>query len=71
MQHYRATGGWNTNEVYLETAKRDTEKQIECAKLNIPLYIIPYWDIDNLDLILTKIIAPDIEEAQEVEENVG
>lgn len=67
-QHYQATGGWNTNETYLETVKRDTEKQIECAKLNIPLYIIPYWDIDNLDAILMQIIAPDIEEAQELNE---
>ena len=61
-QHYQATGGWNTDETYLKTVERDTEKQLECAKLNIPLYIIPYWDMNNLDTVLTKII----EEAQEL-----
>lgn len=45
---------------------RDKAK-VELAKQNhIPLYIIPYWDIDNLDDILAKITAPDMEEAQEV-----
>lgn len=70
-QHYQATGGWNTNENYLTTVQRDTEKQLECAKRNIPLYIIPYWDIDNLDNILTQISKTDIEEAQEIANDEG
>lgn len=67
-QHYQATGGWNTDENYLATVQRDTEKQLECAKLNIPLYIIPYWDIDNLDNILTQISKTNIKEGENFSE---
>ena len=68
-QHYGITGGWNDEENYLDTVRRDNEKREQCALLNIPLYEIPYWDYKNLDTILTKIIAPDIEEAQEVSDD--
>lgn len=74
IQHYQYepnTHGWNTEENYNQTVIRDKAK-IELAKqYNIPLYIIPYWDIDNLDNILTQITKTDIEEAQEIINDEG
>lgn len=70
IQHYQYkefTHGWNTKENFNLTQQRDKEKLALANSHNIPLYIIPYWDIDNLDTILIKIIAPDIEEAQEID----
>lgn len=43
-QHYEATGGWNTQEVFNITQHRDKQKIDQCIKLNIPLYIISYQD---------------------------
>ena len=41
-------------------------------KKKIPLYEIPYWELDNIEKVLEGIIkdtaaAPDMEEAQEIE----
>lgn len=73
-QHYNYTNeGWNTEENYKDTQRRDNEKSQACRQLNIPLYIIPYWEIDNIDYILNNIIKElKMEEAQDempIEEN--
>lgn len=69
-QHYQATGGWNTEEQFKITQNRDNQKRAWCEKLNIPLYIIRYDE--DIEKVLECIIkdaaeAPDMEEAQEVE----
>lgn len=73
-QHYGYSDyGWNNKENYLQTRHRDKEKQDALIKRKIPLYKIPYWELDNLNEMLgfiLKLIAikavPDMEEEQEV-----
>lgn len=56
-QHYEYSGyGWDNKENYQKTIKRDIQKREWCQKLNIPLYEIPYWEINNIDIILVNII---------------
>ena len=57
IQHYQPGYGWNDEEHYTETLKRDNEKRQACTALGIKLYEIPYWDFDNLDEVMTKIIT--------------
>lgn len=59
IQHYeyKTEGtGWNTKENFELTQKRDAAKKELAEKNKIPLYIIPYWDLKNLNKILEKII---------------
>ena len=72
-QHYQVTGGWNDEKQFLLTKCRDEQKKNQCEKLNIPLYIIKYDE--DIIKVLEGIIkeeaeAPDIEEADGVEEGV-
>jgi hypothetical protein len=65
-QHYEYSGnGWDNKENYQATKRRDNERRMECKRLNIPLYEIPYWELDNIDNVLANIIK-DMEEAQEI-----
>ena len=48
--------GWNTEERLKDNQERDKLKAEYCYRHNIPLLIIPYWDQDKLDSILTKTI---------------
>lgn len=80
IQHYKYnehTTGWNNKQNYILTCQRDKHKKQLAQEKNIPLYIIPYWNQNDIDKILNDIIkgvakneatAPDIEEAQELEE---
>lgn len=52
--------------------ERDEIKRQWAKENNIPLYEIPYWELDNIEKVLEGIIkdtaaAPDMEEAQEIE----
>ena len=60
IQHYQYeedTNGWNNKENFVLTQSRDKAKVQLAQEKNIPLYIIPYWDFDNLDGVMTKIIT--------------
>ena len=60
IQHYQYeedTNGWNNKENFVLTQSRDKAKVQLAQEKNIPLYIIPYWDFDNLDEVMTKIIT--------------
>ena len=60
-QHYNYSGyGWDNEDNFKQTVRRDNEKRDLCKKLNIPLYEIPYWDFDNIDNILNSIIKSKI-----------
>ena len=61
-QHYSYSGyGWDDEENFKQTVRRDVERRDACKRLNIPLYEIPYWDFDNIDetlqAIITKVIG--------------
>lgn len=72
IQHYESLGGWNNIQYWTERQKRDEIKRQWAKENNIPLYEIPYWELDNIEKVLEGIIkdtaaAPDMEEAQEIE----
>ena len=50
IQHFEATGGWNTKERLQQTQSRDLEKNNFCKSQNIPLIRIPYTHLDGLEL---------------------
>lgn len=57
-QHYGYSGyGWDNEENYKQTIRRDEERREGCKRLNIPLYEIPYWEFENIDKILEMIIC--------------
>ena len=73
-QHYQATGGWNTEEQFEITKYRDFQKEEWCKKLGIPLYKIRYDEdiVKALEGIAkADAEAPDMEEAQGLEEDNG
>lgn len=49
-QHYRSTGGWNSDESFIERKKHDKIKNEYALSHNIPLVRIPYWERDNITL---------------------
>ena len=58
IQHYKSqNSGWNTEEHFLLTQKRDDEKQELCMNNNIPLEIISYKEQINLKSILENLIS--------------
>lgn len=68
-QHYEETNYGDLN----ERQEKDELKRRWAKDNSIPLYEIPYWELDNIESILEGIIkdtssAPDMEEAQEVTE---
>ena len=53
-QHYKSTGGWNNEEKLLYNKNHDKIKFDYCQQNNIPLIIIPFWDINKLDIEYMK-----------------
>jgi len=48
-QHYRFVSKFHNSRTDFKTAQeRDRRKISYCLAHNIPLYIIPYWELDNL-----------------------
>ena len=48
-QHYQCVKKFYSSRAEFEAAKeRDRRKISYCLAHNIPLYIIPYWELDNL-----------------------
>ena len=63
-QHYEFVGKFYKNQVEWRQAQgRDMRKISYCLAHNIKLYIIPYWEIDNIhslqDLLQPKFLARD------------
>lgn len=54
IHHYKAAGGWSTQENFKQMQERDQRKNEYALSHNIPLVRIPYWERDNitLDMIL-------------------
>jgi hypothetical protein len=55
-QHYVATGGWSNEEQLTYIQKHDELKRQWAKENNIPLYEIPYWEFENIEMILNKIL---------------
>lgn len=53
-QHYRSIKTWGGDEGLRKRKRNDRIKRNYCQINNIPLIEIPYWDEDNIDLILDK-----------------
>ena len=63
-QHYQYVGKFYKNELEWRQAQgRDMRKISYCLAHKIPLYIIPFWEIDNInsvdDLLQPKFLARD------------
>ena len=63
-QHYQYVGKFYQNELEWRQAQgRDMRKISYCLAHHIPLYIIPFWEIDNIkcaqDLFQAKYLARD------------
>lgn len=63
-QHYEYVGKFYKDKVeWRQAIGRDMRKISYCLAHNIPLYIIPYWEIDNIkcasDLFQPKYLARD------------
>lgn len=52
IQHYGRISGWATEERWKQLQKSDKIKNKYAIENNLPLYRIPYWEIDNLTLSL-------------------
>ena len=56
-QHYGFSGyGWDNEKNFKQTIRRDNERRDGCEKLHIPLYEIPYWEFENIEIILNNIV---------------
>lgn len=51
-QHYAATGGWNTKDVFKQTQRRDREKLQWCEDNHYPVLVIKYDE--NIEKILEE-----------------
>ena len=63
-QHYKYVGKFYKDKIeWRQAMGRDMRKISYCLAHNIPLYIIPYWEIDNIkcasDLFQPKYLARD------------
>ena len=50
IQHFKALGGWNTEEAVVKTQERDKVKIFWCKEHQIPLIRIPYTHLPQLNL---------------------
>lgn len=56
-QHYEVAYSWNdSTEQLLERQRKDNLKREWAKENHIPLYEIPYWEFDNINEILEKIL---------------
>jgi len=55
-QHYEAIDYFGGEPKFEMRKKCDKIKKDYCANHNIPLLIIPYWDFDNIHVILSNFI---------------
>lgn len=57
IQHYQPGVGWNNEECHKDTLRRDEERSIACEECGYKLFSIPYWSVDSIDVILSKLCA--------------
>jgi len=54
LQHYEAIEYWGGEENLLYVQNNDRIKREYCKVNNIELIVIPYWDFENIEIILDK-----------------
>jgi Zn ribbon nucleic-acid-binding protein len=60
-QHYKAVNIFGGEEKLNDTKRNDQIKKEYCLNNNIPLIEIPYWDYENIELLLNeKILGKDL-----------
>ena len=55
-QHYVAMANWGGEEGLRRMQKNDRIKEEYCKKNNIKLIRVPYWEFDNIEEILKRIL---------------
>lgn len=56
-QHYEVAYSWNDSKEDLKDRQRKDELKRQWAKNhNIPLYEIPYWELENIEVVLNEIL---------------
>lgn len=69
-QHYEVANSWNDSEDdLLERKMKDKLKREWANKNNIPLYEIPYWELDNIENILNNILSTESQDEEVVAQN--
>ena len=53
-QHYKPIKLFGGEEKFIQQQERDMTLRLYCEQNKIKLIEIPYWDINNIDTILTK-----------------
>lgn len=56
-QHYRPFKHFGGEKDFLETKLRDSIKKDFCKNNDIDLYIIPYWEYENIDILMSDILT--------------
>ncbi len=56
VQHFESIGGWNTKEAFEVRHSHDVQKDEYCSTNKIPLIRIPYWEFNNIEQILEKLL---------------
>jgi len=51
--HYKNIDGYS-GDVLSNTLRRDNIKNTYCKENKIPLYRIPYWEVNNLEKIISS-----------------
>lgn len=54
IQHYKSLDYFGGDDNFKERQRLDKIKSEYCSNNNIPLLIIPYWEFDNIESILTQ-----------------
>ena len=63
LQHYQVAHSWNDTENDLQERQRKDGLKVKWAEdNNIPLYVIPYWDFENIERILDEIVGGEDEQ---------
>lgn len=57
IQHYEPRGGWSTPEQVVLIQERDKIKKDFCVEQEIPLLVIPYTELDSIEVLLEKWVS--------------
>ena len=52
IQHYKPVSHWGGEQALISQVEKDSIKNEFCEKHNIPLLRIPYWDKDNIEVLI-------------------
>jgi hypothetical protein len=56
-QHYESIGRWGVSQQLSSIQKRDAIKRDYCTTHGIPLLVIPHWDYDKIESLVTEFVS--------------